>query len=140
MRFREAVDTVEARYAYRFGYCGTAYEAAYGLWYALLPHQEEVHVIEITKADTGIWAALKQDALLEEGESMATRFQSMVENVGITKAIEAVLADPTVHFFTQDTIRRGLQMDPVDAFHDVELASEVLRAFLDHVLPTKAKA
>ena len=38
----------DASYAHAFGYCGTEYEAVLGHWYALLPHQEEVHVIEIT--------------------------------------------------------------------------------------------
>ena len=66
---------------------------------------------------------------------MPTRFQSLVQRVGISRAIEEVLGDPSVHNFTKDTIRRGLRLDPLDAFYDVQLASEVLRAFLDHVLP-----
>ena len=75
----EKVAQVDSRYARRFGYCGSQFEADHGLLYALLPHEEEVHVvevraqieeahvIEITKADEGIWAMLKGDALLEEG-------------------------------------------------------------------------
>ena len=60
----EKVAQVDSSYAYRFGYCGTKDEAVLGHWYALLPHEEEVHVIEITEADGGIWAMLKPDALL----------------------------------------------------------------------------
>jgi len=68
---------------------------------------------------------------------MATRFQSLVQRVGISKAIDEVLKDPSVHNFTKDTIRRGLQLDCLDASRDVQLAAEVLRAHLDHVLPMK---
>ena len=57
----------DASYAHAFGYCGTEYEAVLGHWYALLPHQAEVHVIEITEANEGVWAMLKPDALLKEG-------------------------------------------------------------------------
>ena len=75
----EKVAQEDASYARRFGYCGDEFEARHGLWYALLPHEEEVHVvevqtqiervqvIEITEADGGIWAMLKPDALLKEG-------------------------------------------------------------------------
>jgi len=75
----EKVAQEDAQYSRRFGYCGTQFEADHGLLYALLPHEEEVHVvevraqieeahvIEITEADGGIWAMLKGDALLKEG-------------------------------------------------------------------------
>ncbi len=37
----ERVDKVDADYALRFKYCGTRGEADEGLWYYLLPHQED---------------------------------------------------------------------------------------------------
>lgn len=64
-----------------------------------------------------------------------TRFANLVDRVGISKAIEEVLADRAVHFFTQDIIRKGMTMDPLDAYYDAALATEVLRAWLDHVIP-----
>ena len=66
----EKVAQVDSRSARRFGYCGTEFEADHGLLYALLPHEEEVHIIEvqaqieegriieITEADERIWAQL----------------------------------------------------------------------------------
>jgi len=65
-----------------------------------------------------------------------TRFAKDVENVGLRQAIDDVLLDPTVHFFTKDTIRRGLNMDPLDAYYDAALATEVLRAHMDDLLKT----
>lgn len=62
-----------------------------------------------------------------------TRFSKYVQTIGLTEAIELVLADPSVHFFTKDTIRHGLSIDPLDAFYDVKLALEVLEAHLQKV-------
>ena len=50
------------------------------------------------------------------------------------EAMQAVLSDPCVHFFTKDTIRRGLTLDCVDAYNDVNLAAHVLRKVMDKAL------
>ena len=61
------------------------------------------------------------------------RFTDLVAAEGFQKALDTVLGDPSVHFFTTDTIVRGLSLDPLDACRDAELAAEVLRAHLDHI-------
>jgi len=67
-----------------------------------------------------------------------TRFAKDVDVIGVRLAIDNVLLDPCVHFFTKDTIRRGLNMDPLDAYYDAALATEVLRAHMDDLLKTWA--
>jgi len=61
------------------------------------------------------------------------RFTDLAAAEGFDAALKTLLADPGVHFFATDTIRRGLTLDPLDACYDAELAAEVLRAHLDHI-------
>ena len=43
------------------------------------------------------------------------------------EAVEQILEDPSVHTLTKEIIRRGLDLDCVDAYYDVELAAAVLK-------------
>lgn len=46
--------------------------------------------------------------------------------------VEKILADPSVHDLTKNTIRTGMTKDPVDAYHGVLLAAKALKAVMDH--------
>ena len=48
--------------------------------------------------------------------------------------VEKILADPSVHDLTKRTITAGRTKDPVDAYYDVLLAAEALKAIMDHQL------
>lgn len=48
--------------------------------------------------------------------------------------VEKILADPGVHSLTKRTIEAGRGKDPVDAYYDVLLAAEALKAIMDHQL------
>ena len=48
--------------------------------------------------------------------------------------IEAVLASPSVHNLTKDTLRAALTKDLVDAYHDIQLVADLLKARMDREL------
>ena len=45
-----------------------------------------------------------------------------------------VMESPSVHFWTKEIIREGLNKDCVDAVYAVELALKVLRARMEEIL------
>ena len=48
--------------------------------------------------------------------------------------IDKILADPTVHNLTKDTLREALTKDPVDAYYDIKLVADTLKARMDAML------
>lgn len=48
--------------------------------------------------------------------------------------VNKIMADPSVHSLTKTTIELGLNRDPVEAYYDVLLAAEALKAIMDHLL------
>jgi len=51
-----------------------------------------------------------------------------------------VMESPSVHFWTKEIIREGLNKDCVDAVYDVELALKVLRARMNGILEEDLKS
>ncbi len=52
---------------------------------------------------------------------------------------EDILTDPSVHTLTKNVLIEAAGQDPVDAYHDVSLALEVLKDELDALLGTFEK-
>ncbi|KKK65221.1 hypothetical protein LCGC14_2976320 [marine sediment metagenome] len=59
---------------------------------------------------------------------------SILDTMTALEAVKDVLADDGVHNLTKDIIRRGLNLDPVDAYFDARLAADVLKKVMDHRL------
>jgi len=48
--------------------------------------------------------------------------------------VAEIMADPAVHDLTKRTIEAGRAKDPVDAYYDVLLAAQALKAIMDYHL------
>ena len=60
---------------------------------------------------------------------------NITEPANYQAAADELLNSPCVHDITKRIIREGLERDCIDAYYDVKLALDVLRARLDHYCP-----
>jgi hypothetical protein len=54
--------------------------------------------------------------------------------VPVDTEIDRVLAEPCVHQLTKDILRTAREKDCVDAYYDVQLAAELLKARMNELL------
>jgi len=52
----------------------------------------------------------------------------------LQKEVDDILESYSVHYFTKEIIKEGLQKDCVDAYYDVKLALDILKKRMDEVL------
>ncbi|MEE8112765.1 MAG: hypothetical protein V3T23_00280 [Nitrososphaerales archaeon] len=60
--------------------------------------------------------------------------QRIEEGMSINRIIASVMASDGVHFIVKDTLREALTKDPVDAYHDIQLVADILKAAMKETL------
>ena len=60
--------------------------------------------------------------------------QRMNEGMTVGQVVDSVLASDGVHFLVKDTLREALTKDPNDAYHDIQLVADILKARMDETL------
>lgn len=70
-----------------------------------------------------------------QGEDEMATWRAIPEPIGYTQGwrgdVQRVLASPSVHTLTKDTLRAALTKDLVDAYYDVKLVADLLKARMD---------
>lgn len=56
--------------------------------------------------------------------------QRMKEGMTFGQVVDSVLASDGVHFMVKDVLREALTKDPVDAWKDIQLVADILKARL----------
>lgn len=60
--------------------------------------------------------------------------QRIKEGMTVQQVIDDVLTAYGVHFMVKDVLREALTKDPNDAYHDIQLAADILKARMDETL------
>ncbi len=73
--------------------------------------------------DRAVKEMIKEDEAFIKSNAEGTEFHKR----GASMKIIDIMIDPSIHHFTKQIIRRALEIDPVDAIGDIELALEALK-------------